>query len=86
LRARDYEVRGGLLEVFPSGMGLRLPLQPGFAWLDEKGNLILTREELTRDEALASFLTDLEENKKNWTEAKNSIRTELEAIDRAKGG
>ncbi len=83
LRLQGYEIRGGVLEVFPSGMGLRLPLQPGFAWLDEKGSLIQTREELTTDEALASFLCDLEKNKRNWSEAKNRIKTELEVIDRA---
>jgi hypothetical protein len=84
LKAQGYEIRGGTLEVFPSGMGLRLPLQSGFAWLDDRGGLIRTREELTRDEALASFLCDLEENKRNWSEAKSRIRTELECIDRAK--
>ncbi len=84
LRAIGYEIRNGVLEVYPSGMGLRLPLQRGFAWLDEKGNLIRSREELTTDEALASFLFDLEENKKNWSEAKYRIQSQLEAIDRAK--
>ena len=84
LRAHGYEIRNGILEVNPSGMGLRLPLQPGFAWLDSRGNLIQRREELTRDEALASFLRDLEENKRNWSEAKNRIESELEAIDRSR--
>ena len=84
LRALSYEIRNGVLEVNPSGMGLRLPLQPGFAWLDNEGNLIRTREELTRDEAIASFAFDLEENKRNWSEAKNRIESELEAIDRSR--
>ena len=84
LRAHGYEIRNGVLEVNPSGMGLRLPLQSGFAWLDNEGNLIRTREELTRDEAIASFVFDLEENKRNWSEAKNRIESELEAIDRAR--
>lgn len=84
LRAQGYEIRNGNLEVYPSGMGLRLPLQPGFAWLDDKGELIRRREDLTRDEALASFLSDLERNKKNWSEAKSRIQTQLEAIDRGR--
>jgi hypothetical protein len=46
--------------------------------------VIRTREELTRDKALAWFLTDLEENKTSWSEAKVRILAELEAIDRAK--
>ena len=84
LRAHGYEIRNGVLEVNPSGMGLRLPLQSGFAWLDNEGNLIRTREELTRNEAIASFVLDLEKNKRNWSEAKNRIESELEAIDRAR--
>ena len=84
LRAHGYEIRNGVLEVNPSGMGLRLPLQPGFAWLDNEGNLIRTREELTRNEAIASFVLDLEKNKRNWSEAKNRIESELEAIDRSR--
>ena len=84
LRAHGYEIRNGILEVNPSGMGLRLPLQSGFAWLDNEGNLIRTREELTRDEAIASFVLDLDENKRNWSEAKNRIESELEAIDRSR--
>ncbi|MGH2506322.1 MAG: hypothetical protein ACRDHZ_02750 [Ktedonobacteraceae bacterium] len=85
LRASGYAIRGGVLEVFPSGMGLRLPLQAGFAWLDDKGGLIRRREELSRDEALASFLTDLEENKRNWSEAKDRITRQLEVLDRHLG-
>ena len=47
LKALGYEMKGGQLEVFPSGNALRLPLQPGFGWLAPDGNLIRTREELT---------------------------------------
>lgn len=83
LRAQSYEIRGGVLELFPSGCGLRLPLQPGFAWLAPDGEVIRTREEITTDEALASFLTDLEENKITWSEAKNRIDAQLAVIDRA---
>ncbi|MBA3858194.1 MAG: hypothetical protein C0507_14915 [Cyanobacteria bacterium PR.3.49] len=74
-----YEIRNGTLEIFPSGMGLRLPLQPGFAWLDDSGNVTQRREKLSKDEALASFLNDLEENKRNWSEAKNRITARLDA-------
>lgn len=74
-----YEIRNGTLEIFPSGMGLRLPLQRGFAWLDDTGNVTQRREKLSKDEALAAFLNDLEENKRNWSEAKNRIGSQLEA-------
>ncbi|MBZ0187730.1 MAG: hypothetical protein K8F91_15905 [Candidatus Obscuribacterales bacterium] len=40
LKLEGYEIKGGVLEVFPSGCALRLPLQPGFAWLDFQGNVV----------------------------------------------
>ncbi len=86
LKAHAYEIKSGTLEIFPSGNALRLPLQPGFAWLDQEGNVIRAREETTRDEALASFLFALENNSGNWSEAKNRIESQLEAAAAAAGG
>lgn len=86
LKLQGYEIKSGTLEIFPSGNALRLPLQPGFAWLDQQGNLIRTREEITRDEALASFLYDLERNQRNWSEAKDRIESQLRAGAVAAGG
>ena len=77
LEALGYEITGGQLEVFPSGNALRLPLQPGFAWLDQKVILIWTREELTTEQALASFLSDLESNACNWAEARSRIESQI---------
>jgi len=77
LKAQGYSIESGQLEVFPSGNALRLPLQPGFAWLDNNCELIRKREEIGQDEALASFLCDLEENKRNWSEAKERIESQL---------
>lgn len=78
LKANNYEIRGGILEVFPSGQGLRLPLQRGFAWLDPSGKVITTREELEQDEALTLFLADLEFNQTNWQKAKELIEAQLQ--------
>jgi len=86
LKFQGYEIKSGTLEIFPSGNALRLPLQPGFAWLDQEGNLIRSREETTREEALASFLYDLERNQRNWSEAKDRIGSQLEAAWAAAGG
>ncbi|MBX9687377.1 MAG: hypothetical protein K2X27_11790 [Candidatus Obscuribacterales bacterium] len=86
LKVHGYEIKSGTLEIFPSGNALRLPLQPGFAWLDQEGNLIRRREEITRDEALASFLYDLERNQRNWSEAQNRIESQLKAARAAAGG
>lgn len=77
LKSQGYELKGGELEVFPTGNALRLPLQPGFAWLNEQGQVETRREEIERDEALRRFLTDLKTKEKNWSEAKFLIDTEL---------
>jgi hypothetical protein len=78
LYGQGYEIRNGTLEIFPSGMGLRLPLQCGFGWLDDNAELTAVREELTTDAAIRRFLLDLEENKRNWSEAKSLITACLE--------
>lgn len=85
LKSQSYIIECGQLELFPSGNALRLPLHKGFGWLDPEGNLIRRREEIGHDEALASFLCDLENNKRNWSEAKNRIESQLGVIDRAAG-
>jgi hypothetical protein len=40
-RAEGYLIRQGQLEIFPSNNGLRLPLQKGFAWLSQTGEVEL---------------------------------------------
>ncbi|HMY52690.1 MAG TPA: hypothetical protein PL112_18080 [Candidatus Obscuribacter sp.] len=85
LRSLGYELKGGQLEVFPSGNALRLPLQPGFAWLDQNNCIIRKREKLSFDEALAFFLQDLEENAANWAEAKRRIESQLSYREAAAG-
>lgn len=85
LEALGYVITGGQLEIFPSGNALRLPLQPGFAWLDQKSNLLCTREKLSTDQALANFLSDLQANACNWAEARSRIESQIMAIERAAG-
>ncbi|MBX3137709.1 hypothetical protein KF707_15910 [Candidatus Obscuribacterales bacterium] len=53
LRARGYALGNGTLEVFPDGRGFRLPLQRGFAWLNETGQINQRREELSPEQALS---------------------------------
>ena len=54
-------------------------MQSGFAWLDQDGNIVRKREELNRNEALASFLSDLEDHTSSWSEAKNRISALIQA-------
>ena len=86
LCSQGYEIRNGTLEIFPSGNGLRLPLQPGFAWLDDNGEVITERKELTVEAAISRFLCDLEKNANNWDNSKKLIKAQLEVIDRANSG
>jgi hypothetical protein len=83
LRVRGYEIKGGTLEVFPSGNALRLPLQAGFAWLGPDAKIEVARAELTQEQALALFFNDLHENRSNWTEAKAQIESQIKSAGSA---
>ncbi|MBY0552046.1 MAG: hypothetical protein K2W95_32480 [Candidatus Obscuribacterales bacterium] len=63
LTLNDFEIAKGTLEVFPNrgnkslGLGLRLPLQPGFAWLDRRTlEMDIERMEVSATKALELFL------------------------------
>jgi len=79
LKSLEYEIASGQLEIFPSGNALRLPLQKGFAWLNPDGSIKVRREEIREDEALASFLSDFEENSRNWQNAKTLIENQIQS-------
>lgn len=76
LKRLGYDIRGGQLEIFPSGNGLRLPLQRGFAWLDHCGEVLLKREDLQLQAALSRFLFDLNTNSNDWQLAKTEIESQ----------
>lgn len=67
LTLNDFQIAKGALEIFPNpgtntlGLGLRLPLQPGWAWLD-KDTLDVDhyREQLSASKALELFLDALD--------------------------
>lgn len=62
---RRYGVVPGTagLNVFPSQDGFCLPLQPGFAWLNDDGQVIVAREQITIEAALALFFADFQKNR-----------------------
>jgi hypothetical protein len=71
LRLSGFDIAKGTLEVFPApgdgrggnssiGNGLRLPLQPGFAWLNQDGLVIEERDSISPVEALDRFIRDME--------------------------
>ncbi len=66
LSLNGFKIAKGTLEIFPSpgdhslGYGLRLPLQPGWAWLDKQtGGVQYEREDMHAMEALGMFLADV---------------------------
>lgn len=89
LKLSDFEVAKGTLEVFPHpgyaslGMGLRLPLQSGFAWLDKKTlEVDHYREELSATKALEYFLDVLDSDANSYQDylALKARVLELEAL------
>ncbi len=66
LSLNGFKIAKGTLEIFPSpgdqslGYGLRLPLQPGWAWLDKQtGDVQYEREDMYAIEAVDMFVADV---------------------------
>ncbi len=80
LTAEGLKIKQGELELFPSNNGLRLPLQRGFAWLDDQGAIKLKREEISADEAIALFTDALDAHAHDWQTVKSRIAKRLEQL------
>ena len=85
LTAEGLKIKQGQLELFPSNNGLRLPLQRGFAWLDDQGAILLRREELTADEAIARFVDAQDAYAHSWQIVQNRIASRLAQIEQTAG-
>jgi hypothetical protein len=88
LQLNGFALSKGTLEVFPApgaeslGQGLRLPLQPGWAWLDQKTlDVDYYREEVSPAKAIEWFLEQLHEYSNSYTQFRilKSHVAELEA-------
>lgn len=74
LALNDFEIGKGQLEIFPHpgsgdslGLGLRLPLQPGFAWLDKHTlEVEYERHELNATKALELFVDALDSDANSY--------------------
>lgn len=89
LKLSNFDVSKGTLEVFPHpgyaslGMGLRLPLQSGFAWLDKATlEVEYEREELSATKALEFFIDCLDSDTNSFADflALKARVVELETI------
>lgn len=85
LTAEGLKIKQGQLELFPSNNGLRLPLQRGFAWLDDQGAIKLKREAISTDEAIALFTDALDVNAHDWQSVKSRIARRLEQLELESG-
>jgi hypothetical protein len=57
--ASCYQTGENVLQVLPTDVPLPLPLQPGFSWLDDDGNILTKREDLPLKTALELFHSDI---------------------------
>ena len=87
LKLCNFDVASGTLEVFPHpgyssvGMGLRLPLQHGFAWLDKKTlDVDYYREELSATKALEFFLDALDSDANSYADFLK-LRARIEELE-----
>lgn len=48
------------VSLFPGAEPFCLPLQPGFAWINDNGHMIVNRNEVSPEAALALFVSDAE--------------------------
>ena len=58
LTAQRLEVCADTLEVLTVGVAMPLPLQSGFAWINESGQTVIRREEIALQSAVVMFLAD----------------------------
>ncbi|MBX9570686.1 MAG: hypothetical protein K2X77_17470 [Candidatus Obscuribacterales bacterium] len=73
LKYQSYDIVPGTLEVFPNpgdaslGYGLRLPLQPGFSWLNQTTfEIAHERDDWQAQHALDLFMADFDESANSY--------------------
>jgi hypothetical protein len=68
------------LFVFPGSKPLPLPLQVGFAWLDDQAAIATSREVLSLEQAIESFLGDMANNANHWEIVSEHLKNPSEAV------
>ncbi len=58
LESHGYRQAQGILEIHPSNSPLPIPMQADFCWLNEKCQLVVRRQEISADSAMALFAAD----------------------------
>jgi len=99
LKLHDFDLAKGSLEVFPHpgkeslGLGLRLPLQPGWAWLDRQTlEVVHDRSDLSPTAALELFIDDLNGDSNTYADFRRlksyveQLRSRRDAVTGGGGG
>jgi len=68
------------LFVYPGAKPLPLPLQIGFAWLDGQAAISTSREVLSLEQAVESFLGDMATNANDWKVVSQYLKSKAETI------
>ena len=87
LTLNGFKTGKGHLEIFPHpgnqeslGLGLRLPMQSGFAWLDKQTlDVDFERHELSPTKALELFIDALESGSNSYSDFRN-LKTHIEEL------
>jgi len=92
LKLSNFEVAKGTLEVFPHpgyaslGMGLRLPMQSGFAWLNKDTlEVEMEREWLSATKALEFFLDVLDSDANSYADFL-ALKARVQELELTKAG
>ncbi len=91
LALNGFKIEKGQLEIFPSpgsgeslGHGLRLPLQPGFAWLDKKTlEVEHERHELNATQALELFVDALDGDNNSYADFRR-LKNHVQELEQSK--
>ena len=67
LESAHFVVGEGMIEAVTEGEHFPLPLQDGFTWFDKKCNSVVTRKELSLEDALRLFICDADHHRNLWT-------------------
>ncbi len=64
----------GGIRLYPGSDPFSIPLQPGFAWLNDDGQVIVCRDQISLEAALSLFISDVERNGVNGDEIIERLR------------
>jgi hypothetical protein len=77
LEGNNFSVNTGDLDIQSAGTRLPIPLQDSFIWLNEECQLVVRRDELSLEQALTAFLSDIAQSAVDPAVFIAAIKTQL---------